>query len=149
MANNLETALYQAAAMTFEQLAFMFPSEELEGDQLIAKASAIASVTFRGEFDGRLTVVACGPLLPTLAVNMLGEDEPHSEQMQHDALGEIANIICGNVLPLITNPKAVFDLDAPETKAIDEPFFNSPESPAARVQIGLEEGRVDLLLFLK
>ncbi len=152
MTNNLETAIYQAATATFEEIAFMLPTEELEDEQRNAAVTATASVTFHGEIDGTLMIAVCGSsLLPQLAANMLGDDEEHSEQTQRDALGEIANIICGNALPLITNRKAVFHLDAPDIETAADASTSGAFSlpPTAKVQMGLDEGRADLMLFLK
>jgi hypothetical protein len=76
---------------------------------------------------------------------MLGEDEPPSERWQRDALCEIANVICGNALPVIAGAKEVFHLSAPQ---FIEGAPENGEKPAAEAHVGLEEGRADVLLFL-
>ena len=48
---------------------------------------------------------------------MLGEDGPLELSEQYDAVCELANIVCGNVLPLIAGERAVFDLAQPRVIA--------------------------------
>lgn len=147
--NDLAAAMYKTGAVIFEDLVFMFPTEELEDEQRGAATRASAEVTFRGVLNGKLVVTACGDVLPQLAANMLGDNEQHSEQTQRDALGEIANIICGNLLPQISDSKAVFLLDSPNVMQVtDENVLIRDAKPSAAAKIGLDGGRADLMLFL-
>jgi hypothetical protein len=149
MSRSTAKALFNAAAMTFEELGFMFPVSDLDELQLYAPAEAAAQVDFAGPFSGSLVVRVCGGILPILTANMLGDVEQHSEQLQQDALGEIANIICGNLLPEIAGREEVFHLSAPS------PCFGSQSEqglaaqlPAAEARVGLEQGRADLFLYV-
>lgn len=148
MKNNLETVLYNTAALTFDGLGFMFVAPELEDEQQRMKPDTEASVSFEGPFSGRLSVAVCRELLPVLAANMLGEDEPPSEQQQYDALGEITNVICGNVLPEVAGAKAVFAIGPPR---VQEHGLSSPSaagSPLAETCLALEQGRADIRLYV-
>lgn len=149
MSSKLERTLYRAAALTFEELAFMMVLPETEEPQPWPAADAAASVEFGGPFGGRLVVRVTEELLPTIAANMLGEDEVPSAQQQHDALGEIANVICGNVLPGIAGSSAVFHIGAPctgETAHVSAEGAGS--SPAAQVHVAFEQGEAHLSLFI-
>ncbi|MCS6861097.1 MAG: chemotaxis protein CheX [Abditibacteriales bacterium] len=141
----METALRQAAVMTFEELGFLFTTPELNEQQRNAPVDAAVSVAFNGPLRGHLMVQVSGDWLPTLAANMLGEDEPPPPGLQHDALREIANVICGNVLPAITGSREVFYLSPPQ---IVEDTTQNGKPPTAAAHIGLEGGRADVLLFL-
>lgn len=142
MSKKLETELYKAAAMTFEELSFMLPTPEIDEQQLNAQVEAAVSVDFEGPFSGKLLVKVYGGLLPILAANMLGEEEVTSRTQQYDALGEIANVICGHMLPGIAGSKDIFHVSPPRMgESIDLP-------PMAEVQVGLGLGRADLLLFV-
>jgi chemotaxis protein CheY-P-specific phosphatase CheC len=149
MSKSAETKLFKAAALTFEELGFMFPSSELEEYQEAAPPVAAVSVEFEGPFNGRLVVTACGDLLPALVTNMLGQEGTPSEQQQQDALGEIANVICGNVLPEIAGSKEVFHLHPPQpvdcAQACHDP---ATECVVANAQIGLDEGRAQVVLVV-
>jgi CheY-specific phosphatase CheX len=140
----MEKALFQAAALTFEELGFLFPNSELEQEQKTATADAMVEVEFSGPFEGKLMVKVCGNLLPTLTLNMLGENLPPPLALQHDALGEIANVICGNALPLIAGKKEVFRLKSPQLIA----SANTQSMPNAAVQLGLDQGRAEVMIFI-
>jgi CheY-specific phosphatase CheX len=149
MNEKIAKALYRAAALTFEELGFMFPSSELDPLQKYSAVEAVGCVDFEGPYDGRLVVRMCGGVLPVLAANMMGELTPPGPRLQDDALGEIANIICGNLLPSLAGAKEVFQLKTPRVMSLNEQLPPSPgRLPAAEVQVGLEEGRADLILFL-
>lgn len=149
MDSNLERELFKAAVLVFEKLAFMFPTQEIEKHQQNARVEAVMSVEFCGLFSGHMVVKICGDILPSIAANMLGEEDPPSERRQRDALGEIANVICGNMLPEIAKPKeGVFHIGAPQIIEITDSPGGDTDSPVAEVQIGLDQGRADLLLFV-
>jgi CheY-specific phosphatase CheX len=147
MNNSWKTELFQAVALTFEELCFLFPDAEMDAQQRHAPVDAGVRIAFKGPFAGELVVKVCGGLLPSIAANMLGEDESPSEAQQQDALGEIANIICGNVLPRIAGPREVFQLGVPQIDASEDTDGEVAMSPAAEVQLGFERGRVEVQLF--
>ncbi|HEY7494867.1 MAG TPA: chemotaxis protein CheX, partial [Candidatus Tectomicrobia bacterium] len=102
--------LFQAAVLTFEELCFLFPDSELQELQRHATVDVAVRVAFSGPFRGYLLIKVCGGLLPMLAANMLGQANAPPEEQQHDALGEVANVVCGNLLPRIAGAKEVFQL---------------------------------------
>jgi chemotaxis protein CheY-P-specific phosphatase CheC len=142
MSKKLEMELYKAATLTFEELGFLLPTQEIDEQQLNAQFEAAVSVNFEGPFSGKLFLRIFGGLLPIIATNMLGDDGIPSKNLQYDALGEIANVICGNMLPQIAGSDHIFHVSAPEiVDDIDLP-------PIAEAHVGLGEGRADLLLFV-
>jgi hypothetical protein len=143
MNKKLETELYKAATLTFEELGFLLPTLEINEQQLNAQVEAAVSVEFEGPFSGKLLVRVCGGLLPTITANMLGEEDILTKSLQYDALAEIANVICGNMLPGIAGSKDLFHVGAPKMAESLDSF-----SPVAEVQLGLGIGRADLLLFI-
>jgi hypothetical protein len=148
MSKSLETRLYTATALTFEELGFILPSSELLDVQKAAAFEAAVGVTFSGPFQGRLILAVYGGILPTMLANMLGEEEAVSLGAQHDALGELANVICGNILPGIAGDRATFDLGSPTPlplKALRPP----DDPPTIEVNVGLEEGRAAVYLHVK
>ena len=137
----LQRELYQAAARTFEDLAFMFPVPESKFTAETEGKSV--SVAFTGLFDGRLLVTAQSRLLPVIAANMLGEEDATTEAQQWDALGEVANVSCGNILPSIGGLTTVFRLDAPKPAETV-----SGATPTASATLSFEEGCVGLYLYV-
>lgn len=142
----LTRELYRAAALTFEQLSFMLPvPDDGEGDGPPA-VEIIAAVSFRGPFSGRVLVGAPRAFLPALAANMLGEDEVRSEVQQLDALAEVANVICGNLLPALVGVEAVFDFEAPQV--FESALLSTDERPTAEIVITLDEGAARVALHV-
>ena len=104
------------------------------------------TVSFRGPLSGRLVLRASSEILPGVAANMLGADGEYPLAVQRDALGELANVICGNLLPMIGGAEAVFVLSAPhEYLTGGEPQRCTPVSRAC---IGIDNGRAVAQLFL-
>ena len=145
MNQNLETALWQAAAQTFEEFTFLFPSPQHE--QCDKQPYAAAVIQFHGLFEGTLEITATADLLPVLASNMLGTDETPAANIQRDALGEIANVICGNFLPEVAGKQAVFHIEAPQVIAGAE-LVSHTGLPAAHLNLTFDEGQSEIRLFL-
>lgn len=142
----LAAPLIEAATDTFAALAFFFveagdPSQSLAVD-------GVAVVDFDGPIHGRLAVRLSGGVLPALAANMLGDDESPSLVMQRDALGEVANVICGNVLPRLVGAAAVFNLRAPRLDLGFDEACTIAHRSAAHASLIVEQGRADLALLV-
>ena len=147
MNNRWKTELSQATTLTFEELCFLFPDPEAEASPDELTVDAVVRVTFCGPFNGSLVVKLYGALLPTLAANMLGEEAPPSNDQQLDALCEVANVICGNILPKIAGADAIFNLNPPELVTSPGPPAENQEPLLVNVYLGIEEGGVELFLF--
>jgi len=148
MSNTTDQLLQRATTSTFEDLAFLFLEPECTAEQAEAPLDAIVSVNFHGPARGRLTLRASSTLLPAIAANMLGEDQAQFVPLQRDALGEMANVVCGNLLPLVAGAEAVFRLDAPQWASETQAVARDGDAPVASVTFGVEDGRVAAALFL-
>lgn len=149
MSNKLQQALFRAAALTFEELGFTLLENTINERRQSAEEQAAVIVEFRGPLNGRLVLRLYGNLLPNLAANMVGKEQPPMPRLQNDALGEIANVICGNMLPEIAGFKAVFQLGAPKiVSRVEAGSVMAHHPPAAAVCLGIEDGRADVFLFL-
>lgn len=70
------TKLFQAAALTFEELGFFYADADLTEAQEEASIEAAARVRFTGPMTGQVEVRVTGGILGGLAANMLGLDRP-------------------------------------------------------------------------
>jgi CheY-specific phosphatase CheX len=145
-------ALLAAGATAFEELGFLFVAPELPEGRARA-AGVVASVAFRGPFDGSLVVEMDGSLLAPLAENMLGDEEAPSPAMQDDAFGELANVICGHTLTRLAGARASFRLAAPRVHGSGEEVegrqaVGGPRAALAQVTLPLEAGWARLTLLL-
>jgi hypothetical protein len=142
----LRSSLEDAAVSTFEQVVFLLPDTPPDETQRAVGVRAVATISFSGPADGVLQVHACEGLLPRLTANMLG-DEVVNEPLQLDALGEIANIICGQLFPHLAVDRA-FIQTPPEVVVCCGPAPAPGGAPAAAVELGLESSRADIVLYL-
>jgi CheY-specific phosphatase CheX len=140
MTNSWQTPLHQAAAATFEELALLVPVDILDDEQRAAPLAPGMAVDFEGPFTGTLEIHVSANLLSGIAENMLGAFESPSAADQRDALGEMCNVITGNVLPLLAGRTAVFRLQPP--RQVAQPMTTA----ASHVAFGLDGGRAEILL---
>jgi CheY-specific phosphatase CheX len=148
MSSTTVRSLSRATTATFEELALLFPETELSPEQAAAPLDVAVAVDFRGPLTGRLVVRASSCILPVVAANMLGAEESRQLPLQRDALGEIGNVICGHVLPLIAGADKVFNLAAPVVHDAGELAHREHDRPSARVEVGVEDGRAEAVLYL-
>ncbi len=102
-------------ADTLEKLAFLF-AVPLEGPASVdTRELSTVRVRFSGPCCGGMQLSLSRPVLAELAGNMLGADDGSalSADEQHDALRELINVICGNLLPLIGGKNAEFNIQTP------------------------------------
>lgn len=141
------------AYRTFEITCYMFPLEEWEieeqNEMELDEDSVSAYVEFDGAAEGGIKIRVSPELLEAIAENMLGTDDGGTE-LKEAALCEIANIICGNTVPMFASGDKICYIRPPEIvdngagcKILqDTEIFK-------RVQIYLDEGIAELTIFLK
>jgi CheY-specific phosphatase CheX len=123
---------------TLEKLAFLFASAVETPPTVVDLTFTSMRVAFTGEISGGLEVSLSSPVLAELAANMLGTAEGElSPEAQQDALKELANIICGNMLPVLISHRAEFAISAPYPVP---PAPAEAEAPAACCHLMLENG---------
>ncbi|MGD9128758.1 MAG: chemotaxis protein CheX [Planctomycetia bacterium] len=128
-----------------------FAGLDFDGDSEISEETITSSIHFRGEFEGDLFLEVSCELLPVIGMNMLGLDDENAltPDEQKDAFRELLNVVCGNLLPTVTDEKAVFDIDGAELHpemAIPETHEGKPA--IAKAHFGLEIGHAKLALFI-
>jgi len=150
--NRLHAALSRVATDVFEELAMMLLVSEDEPRETPSPSLVVAGISFEGPFSGRLVASVPESMLPALASNMLGledgTDAPPDKQQ--DALKELVNVVCGNLLPAVAGSKAIFNVNAPEFLA--DGVRGTPDEksvPATAARVRLQEGSVELKLFIE
>jgi len=114
MEKKWQKELCAAAVLTFEEMCLLMPDEISDGDLSVINPMS-ARVLFKGPMSGELIVSVDEGFLPELVGHIVGETECVDKELLLDGLGEVANIIAGNVLPRIGGAEAVFALDAPQS----------------------------------
>ena len=120
-----------------EKMAFMFGNEASPEELPPAEEGYVkAHMTFSGPLNGRLTMVVAGEMCPELAANILGAeaDDDRALEKSRDALKELLNITCGQILTTMAGEEPVFDLSVPQAEEIEagewKALADDPETAA-------------------
>lgn len=118
----LDTTLARVTEETFASLAFMLSMGSQDPPPEPAPEAWRAAVRFEGPFAGTVELTVMPEMLVPLAGNMLGleGDAPPTPAEQADALRELLNVICGNLLPELAGTEAVFHVEAPRLLGRDD-----------------------------
>jgi len=151
MSDDIPQVLMEVASRVFETSAFMavFPPEE--ADLPYDNAVKAASISFSGLEAGRLILALSPEILPSLVASMLGIEEAEDCEANggEDALLEVLNIICGNVLTEIFGRDPIFDLQPPTLiEPNDAQAMLSSLPNEHRVAFAVENTRAELILRL-
>lgn len=99
-----------------EKLVFMF-GEPVDKDNLPEPGNSLMEVTatFEGDLCGVLKLVVPAEICPQIAANMLGTDPDDASAVEKgvDALNELLNVTCGQVLTALGGTKPIFDVSVP------------------------------------
>lgn len=143
MTTKLNDALTTTCVGVLEDLCFVCPDPTEDGRPSPRDALSV-EVAFRGPVGGKVALRFLDVPREEIASAMLGEsDGVISEADLRDAMGEVANVICGQLLPRIGGAAAVFDLDAPK-------FIEKTPGAASDAFVALSAlgGRVEVSLFV-
>jgi len=149
--NQIEHILWHVAEDVLGKLAFMFsyPDDEMAGadESKPPDVPVTTCVSFKGPFEGSLLMHVSPMILPELAGNMLGldDEETAGEEEQYDALKELINVICGNLLPEIAGKQALFKVGVPRICRKDE---ISDEKPLVQIRLMVEDEYCELCLYI-
>ena len=148
MNRQLEEILWSVTEETFEALAFLLPMPEPTEPFESGPAVAV-SVRFHGPFNGKVVVTLPEAVLGELACNMLGLDDGAEIPVdtQQDALKELANVVCGNLLPEIAGTTTVFNVDGPKLVDTSAPIDGGGLCGAAMTQFFLDSGPASVELL--
>ncbi len=143
--------ILEIAYRTFELTCYMFPLEEWEleeiGDLQQPDGTVRTIVHFDGAAEGGMVIAPSDDLLNAIAANMLGV-EAATEDEKEGALCEIANIICGNTVPLFAENDNICYIRPPriagKTENTDQVFKDMNRE---KFQIILDEGIADITLY--
>jgi CheY-specific phosphatase CheX len=149
MKTRIENVLKEATIKTFEDTCFMYLVPELKETQKDMVLEAAAEVKYKGDYTGKLIIETRGGLFTAIATNMLSNEIPNSQQKK-DALGEIANIICGNVVPSLGRKSGGgYKIESP--RFLDKDALSKDEGkekPLAEIVLNFKEGRADIKFFV-
>jgi len=142
--------IYDIAVETFELMCYMFPLDESEvtTQQPVPGSDAVtAAVRFDGAAEGGMSLRTSQSLMEAIANNMLGTDNASRDQ-KHGALCEMANIICGNIVPFFNKDRQICYIRPPFIASPDqdpEEMFRGKQRE--EVTIHLDEGTAEIIVY--
>lgn len=145
--------IYDIAINTFEITCYMFPLEEWEMEGIDEQSELDndirAIVRFNGAAEGGMVVNPSERLREAIASNMLGIDAPDEEE-KNGALCEIANIICGNTVPLFAHDESICYIYPPRIVESGENTGHTFEGMNKEsLRMFLDEGVADIFVYYK
>ena len=126
----------------------LLPTPAPTADEAAARAAHAVRVAFVGPLRGCLALRVTDDVARACAENMLGA-EPQQIALVRDALGEVANVVCGNLLPELAGRDAVFHLDAPQPMGADDAAWAALGISTLAASLGVDGGRADLALHVE
>ena len=112
--------LTNVVSETLEQFAFVFAESELfPADPPAEDTPLLAEIGFKSSRrSGRLILAASQTLCSEVAQNVMGEDgeDEVSDEASRNALQEVVNITCGNLLAQLYGTEEMFELSVPECR---------------------------------
>lgn len=145
MSDTHDSLLGEVALEVLGDLAFLLPACEEAPAAATASQQMWARVRFAGPFGGTLYLGADSGVVTELASNMLGLEEMPTPGQQADAMAEALNVICGNLLPRLGSPAAVFDVNSPCLLTAPPP---AGASQVGQAELAFDSGQAILLLCL-
>ncbi|MFP4106242.1 MAG: chemotaxis protein CheX [Phycisphaerae bacterium] len=152
MNERVTQALRETAEGTFESMAFIMPIPDEPPADCSCEDCTHVRVEFSGAYRGVLGICVTNELMSEVATNMLGLDfgEQAPAEQQQDALKELANVVCGNILPEMAGADAVFDVSAPEvTGGCDRRSAEEELEMVVDTTVPLEAGVARLFLRIE
>ncbi|HPO15431.1 MAG TPA: response regulator [Candidatus Hydrogenedentes bacterium] len=147
-----EELLKKTFTHVLEQYAFLFgdPLEE-SGPPSEIGACLCATMEFVGPINGTLALAMPAMLCQELASNVLGleSDDAATEAAAADALKELLNITCGNLLTALAGDQVIFDLSVPEIQSFSNEQWQAWRAVSDTVAFTVEDELVLLRLELQ
>jgi CheY-specific phosphatase CheX len=148
--DNTHNAIASLALETLETLCFLFPVDEDEftGDLLVAlDEHPHALVEFDGYMKGGVMISTEASLMEALVSNMLDEDDI-TDELRFTALSELTNIICGNVIPILSEGRGVCHMQPPRLATAQEVTGEAFEGyNHETIRLTLDEGLAEIQVF--
>ncbi|HOZ46099.1 MAG TPA: chemotaxis protein CheX [Candidatus Hydrogenedentes bacterium] len=123
MEANSKELVSEAFCEVLENLAFMF-GEVADTEDVPASAGGqvLAAMSFSGPMCGRIELAVPRAMRVEIAANVLGVDTDDEQAMASadDALKELLNVTCGQLLTRLAGEEPVFDLSVPVVSELDD-----------------------------
>ena len=121
---------------------FFIPLEVRRDSRDLSYPVLRSEIGFNGKYSGKIRLYLSPELATIMAINFMGiTDGNASEPEIMDAVNEVCNIICGNLISLL-DQKTPHVLTLPQTRSISSLEQNDGTEPSSlRIDFDTEEGQ--------
>lgn len=142
--------LYLFLVQTIEQACTMSPAAGgAPAPVPAAGLDEMVAADFSGPTNGRVLLGMSGRLLARITDGFLDGHEALDHDNQLDALKELVNILCGNLLPYVGGSRAVFKIDVPRCLAREDWAQKPGERLFGEASASYEGGDIFLRVLLE
>ena len=145
--NELKEDLIEVSLKIFSDLGFLVPVDNENLFLFDTQPCTMACIDFTGHKNGRLYVKVTNSILPVISKNILAVDEISSMALQLDAIKELTNVICGNILPYLSGSNKIFTLHTPGIAEKIDNKFRPEHYKKIEIDIVFEEGSAHIVWF--
>ena len=142
MSDNYSDIVSDVFCNVIEELAFMF-GDPAEAEDMMPADDAFwqAEMDFSGDNDGCILLLIPREMGHELAANFLGVDEEDekAEKLAADAMKELLNVTCGQILTAVAGEKALFKLSVPEVSQHDLEYFDKMKNDPHTVKVLVDD----------
>lgn len=142
MTSDLTTLLADVATDVLEQQAFAFVEPCFDMQPETPKAPILClSISYQGPTCGKLTLWMPHHLSIDLAINILGTDnnDDFAKEDAPDAMKEVLNVICGQMLTSAYGVHEVFSLSIPTCQNLSETEWETAKKRAHVVELYVDD----------
>lgn len=135
-------------ASVLQNLAFMFVEpveketlQDTDSPQDLPDKFVKATMAFTGAKNGRVNLMVPEELAKELAANIIGKeiDKNISQKHLQDALKEVLNVTCGNLLSAVVGTQQVFDAASPALTEHDQAGWSAFLAEAESIPFMIED----------
>lgn len=152
MANKHSELISEVFCSVLETQAFMF-GEPVDLEDLPPRAGEYikAQMGFAGPLKGTLALAMPEAMCTEVAANVLGLDldDDEAADSAQDALQELLNVVCGQVLTELAGEEPVFDLTVPEVTAVGDAEWSALLAARDVAPLVVDDEAVLLCLILE
>ncbi len=136
-----QSIFLEVVKQVLERFAFMFSEIDDEARFVEVEGPFLyASITFSGNRQAVISLTAQESLCKEMACNILGvEPSEIDAEAGSDALKELANVVCGELIPALYGNKEVFDLTVPSAYRIDSGKWQELVADRDNMQLWVED----------
>lgn len=143
----LQQKIYETSLKNLQQVCTLQALEQIPQNLVPQTFKAGVKINFVGPFIGTMCLLFYRNIGQTILHNMLGPEEDSSLEL--DALGELANIICGNILPFLSQDKDILKMTPPGSLSTNDFTSIQRRFCPTHLQFAFETGEIEIYLFIK